>query len=98
MKVRYRALALADLENIFRFIDERSPTGAVNVLKAIRKAIDDIAEHPLASPRTSDPGIRVKILGRYRYKIFYSPGENAIEIIHIRHAARRPWIERAQDE
>lgn len=98
MKVRYRALALVDLESIFRFLNERSPAGAGNVLRAIREAIDDIAEHPLASPRTSDPEIRVKILGRYRYKIFYSPGEDAIEIIHIRHAARRPWIDRGQEE
>lgn len=38
MKVRYRALALTDLENIFRFLHERSPTGARNVLRAIREA------------------------------------------------------------
>ena len=35
MKVRYRALALADLDSIFRFLNERSPTGAGNVLRAI---------------------------------------------------------------
>jgi plasmid stabilization system protein ParE len=38
------------------------------------------------------PGIRVRIIGRYRYKIFYAlAGDGAVEIIHIRHAARRPW-------
>jgi plasmid stabilization system protein ParE len=41
---------------------------------------------------TSVPGIRVRIIGRYRYKIFYSLAEGGtIEIIHIRHTARRPW-------
>ena len=70
MRIRYRARALADLEDIFRFLNERSPTGARNVLRAIHQSIGDIAAHPLASPRTSDPDIRVKILGRYRYKIF----------------------------
>jgi plasmid stabilization system protein ParE len=92
MKIRYRARALADLENIFRFLDPRSPTGARNVLSAIRRTIDEISEHPFASPRTNDPSVRVKLLGRYRYKIFYSVVANEfIEIIHIRHAARRPW-------
>lgn len=92
MKVRYRQLALADLESIFQFLNERSSIGAHNVLAAIHDAISEIALNPLASPRTSDLEIRVKILGRYRYKIFYSVEADAIEIIHIRHAARRPWI------
>jgi plasmid stabilization system protein ParE len=30
MKVRYRARALADLEEIFQYIDKRSPSGAHN--------------------------------------------------------------------
>ena len=93
MKVRYRELALADLEAIFQFLNDRSPTGAHNVLRAIHEAVGEIAEHPLSAPPTSDADIRVKILGRYRYKIFYSVSEGAIEIIHIRHAARKPWIE-----
>lgn len=93
MKVRHRARALSDLEDIFRYLDARSPTGARNVLAAIYAAVGDVASDPLAAPRTSDPGIRVKILGRYRYKIFYSVvGTEFVEIIHIRHAARRPWI------
>jgi toxin ParE1/3/4 len=93
MKVRYRELALADIEGIFKLLNERSPTGAHNVLRAIHEAIGEVAAHPLAAQRTSDADIRVKILGRYRYKIFYSVSDDAIEIIHIRHAARRPWIE-----
>lgn len=92
MRVRYRALALADLESIFQYLNERSPTGAQHVLQALHNAINDISEHPFAAPQTSDPTLRVKILGRYRYKIFYSVADHTIEIIHIRHAARRPWI------
>jgi toxin ParE1/3/4 len=94
MKVRYRERALADLEGIFQFLNDRSPAGARNVLRAIHEAIGEIAEHPLAAPRTSEADIRVKILGRYRYKIFYSVTDETVEIIHIRHAARRPWMER----
>ena len=93
MKIRYRARALADLDGIFQYLNERSPGGARNVMSAIRDAIDDIAEYPLAAPRTSDPDVRVKILGRYRYKIFYSvAAAEFVEIIHVRHAARRPWM------
>lgn len=92
MRVRYRAQAKADLEEIYRYLDRRSPTGARNVLRAIHAAVGIVAEHPYASQRTSDPDIHVKTVGRYRYKIFYAVVDgDYVEIIHIRHAARRPW-------
>jgi toxin ParE1/3/4 len=64
MNIRYRARALADLEDIFLYLNERSPNGARNVLHAIRAAILEVAEHPRAAPSTSELEIRVKILGR----------------------------------
>lgn len=92
MKVRYRERALADLESISQYLSERSPTGARNVLAALAEAIDGIAQAPMAATRSSDADIRVKILRRYRYKIFYGVTADEIEIIHIRHGARRPWL------
>lgn len=93
MKIRYRPRALADIDAIFEFINARSPVGARNVLHALADAIDEIGAHPLASPVSSDVDIRVKILTRYRYKIFYSiVGDDFVEIVHVRHAARRPWV------
>jgi len=92
MKVRYRELALADIEQIFRYLDERSPPGARKVIDAIHAAIANIADQPLSARKTSDPSIRVKIVGRYQYKIFYSIGIDEVEIIHVRHGARRPWF------
>jgi plasmid stabilization system protein ParE len=62
-------------------------------LRAIYAGIHLIAEQPLGSPRTDDADIRVKIVRRYRYKIFYTlPDANTVEILHIRHTARRPWL------
>jgi plasmid stabilization system protein ParE len=43
MRVRYRARALGDLDDIYRYLEPRSPTGARNVLRAIHGAIDEIA-------------------------------------------------------
>jgi toxin ParE1/3/4 len=68
VKVHYRKRALADPEQIFRYIDKRSPPGARNVIDAIDAAIDVIAEHPLIAESTSLVGIHVKIVRRYRYK------------------------------
>jgi plasmid stabilization system protein ParE len=68
------------------------------VVDAIFAAIRDVAQNPLAARRTSDPSVRVKVVSRYGYKIFYSVEADAIEILHVRHGARRPWLaERRQD-
>lgn len=71
MRVRYRELALSDIDHIFHYLDEHSPAGARKVIDAIRAAINDVAENPLGSRRTSDPTVRVKVVKRYGYKIFY---------------------------
>jgi toxin ParE1/3/4 len=93
MKVRYRARAQSDIDAIYLYLEPLSLTGARNVLKAIYSAIALIAEHPYSTERTSDPDIHVKVLGRYRYKIFFEVVDaNTVEIIHVRHAARRPWL------
>ena len=92
MRIRYRARALADLEEIYRYLEPRSPTGAHNVLRALHEAIEQIARDPFSTAQTSDPALRVKVIGRYRYKIFYSVIDaETIEIVHVRHTARRPW-------
>ncbi len=92
MRLQYRAQALADIDVIQRYLEERSPGGARNVLRAIYASIQLIAEHPQSYQRTDDPGIRVHVVQRYRYKIFYSVAGDVVEIIHVRHTSRRPWM------
>jgi toxin ParE1/3/4 len=72
MKVTYRAQALGDIDEIQRYLIERNRNAAGNVIRAIYAGIQLIAERPYANPRSDDPGIRVKILQRYNYKIFYT--------------------------
>jgi toxin ParE1/3/4 len=92
MTVRYRKQALGDIRDIRRYLHERSPSGAINVFRAFNAAIDLIEKHPLAAPPTSRPAIRVKVVTRYPYKIFYSVVDDGIVILHIRHTSRAPWL------
>jgi plasmid stabilization system protein ParE len=93
MRVTYRARALADIDDIFQYLEKRSPTGAHNVVRAIYDSIRLISEQPYGSERTNDPNIHVKVVRRYRYKIFYSVIDaGTIRIIHIRHTSRLPWV------
>jgi len=94
MKVRYSPLAADDLQDINRFIAERSPAGARRVMIAIFAAIEFVKRHPDGAQPTSFPGIRAKLVPRYRFKMFYRVmvEEDVIEILHIRHTSRRPWL------
>jgi plasmid stabilization system protein ParE len=66
MRLQYRAQALADIDAIHRYLEERSPPGARSVLRAIYASIQLLAEHPLSYQRTDDPDIRVHAVQRYR--------------------------------
>ncbi len=92
MKLLYRARALADIEAIEDYLNERSPSGAQAVSRAIYASVQLIADRPQSYTATDDPHIRVHIVRRYRYKIFYAIDGDTVEIIHIRHGARRVWI------
>jgi len=70
MKIRYSPQARDDLRDIFFYLDERSPVGAENVMRAIYAGIQFLAKNPMASQETSLAEIRVKILRRYNFKIF----------------------------
>jgi hypothetical protein len=59
MRIQYRARSLADIDEIFSYIDQRSPSGALNVLHAIFDGIQRIADNPYAWQATDDPEIRV---------------------------------------
>jgi len=97
MIIRYRERAVADIDEIYRYLRERSPVGAENVLRQIRVSVEFIAEQPLSSPKTDVPNVRVKIVRRYRYKIFYEIVEDVVEIVHVRHTSRRPWDAKSTD-
>jgi toxin ParE1/3/4 len=90
MKVRYTPAAFADRERILDYLRARSVGGARNVAASIREAIAQLKEHPESGYRTDDPGVRVKFVIRYPYKIFYRVRDE-IEILHIRHTSRRAW-------
>jgi len=63
---------------------------------AIRAVVDRISREPLSTPRVEQrPEIRVALLIRYPFKVFYRVLDDRVRIVHIRHAARRPW--RGQD-
>ena len=91
MKVRYTPRARDDLASILAYIEQRSPQGAHNVALAIRKTIDLIGQFPQSGRLAGEQDVRVLPIGRYPYLIYWSVEGDDAWIVHIRHAARRPW-------
>jgi toxin ParE1/3/4 len=91
MIVRYALRAEADLIDIATYIAERSPSGARRVGESLRRTIGLIAEHPEAGRRVGD-GLFMRSVADYPYKMFYRRLADAVVIVHVRHASRRPWI------
>lgn len=95
MKVVYTEEALKDLDAIADWLIVHYPAVAPAVERRIRSIIAHIARWPESSRRSKGrPGVHVVSLGRYPYKIFYRVADDTVQILHIHHAARRPWDER----
>jgi plasmid stabilization system protein ParE len=94
MKIEYAPRAAADLINIGT--QSRRAFGevvAAMLEKHIRATVARIATMPESAQRLPQrPRVRVVPLGRYPFKIFYTVVGDAITILHIRHASRRPWV------
>ncbi len=90
-KIRYTPRALGDLDGIFECIAPENPRAALAVKARIKDRIESLAQFPASGPETAERGLRMLPVGRYPYLIFYEIDEaaKAVDILYIRHAARK---------
>ena len=93
MKVIYTGEALDSLDGILAFIATNYPTKSAAFEKRLRTVVMRISTWPESAEEVAErPGVRVVPLIRYPYKVFYRVKSDAVEIVHIHHAARQaPW-------
>jgi toxin ParE1/3/4 len=93
MRVVYTEDALRDLDAILTFIGQHYPTITAAFESRLRTTIARIRAWPESAPRNASRfDVRVVVLVPYPYKLFYRVTQDAIEILHLYHAARRePW-------
>jgi plasmid stabilization system protein ParE len=90
LTIRFDAKAVSDLGGIRDYLIERSPQGAERVRIHILAAINRLADYPFLGRATDTENVRVLVLTRYPYLVFYAVAEPNVVILHIRHAARTP--------
>ena len=95
MKVVYSPRAVRDLQQIGAYYRAvASPDVAAAIAERIESVIGRLARQPQSAPRVvGRAGVRAVVVLRYPYRIFYRLRADEIEVLHIRHTARRPWNE-----
>ncbi len=91
MTVRFNARALRQLRNIHAYIAEDNPRAASEVIARIEELCFGLADFPDMGYATDHSNVRVLIVGRYPYKIYYRTVRKTsgtdIQILAIRHSA-----------
>jgi toxin ParE1/3/4 len=91
MRVRYTLRAQSDLDAIYTYLDQRSPTAAQAVKNLIERRIYWLEDFPVIAPVTDEPGIYELTIVRYPYKVYYEIAGDEVWIVHIRDSRRQPW-------
>lgn len=91
MRVRYTERAIEDVATILDYLHGQSPAGSNSVERALLRTVRLIQSFPGCGEQTDVPGVREVSVPRYPYKIYYALGPDAVWIIHVRDARRRPW-------
>jgi toxin ParE1/3/4 len=78
--VRYRDQARLDIDNIHRYIEERNPRAAMNVVSRIRSAADRLGMWPLIGHAGQAPGTYEWVVVGLPYIIVYEIVEAAGEV------------------
>ena len=93
MKLEYSKRAVADIDSITEYFIGIGESGVGrDVEAAIRHAAERIARIPhFGSPVRGISNVRMTIVRRYRYKIFYRVAGTVVRVLHIRHTSRSPW-------
>jgi plasmid stabilization system protein ParE len=99
MKVEFTNRSVRDLREISDYSRKHFGDRVTAALDArIRGVIENIVRAPESAPRVEGTiDMRIVPLVRYPFSIFYRIIGDTVRILHIRHAARRPW-DHSEDE
>jgi plasmid stabilization system protein ParE len=89
LSLTLRPRAEADLDDAFRWYEERLPRLGEAFLRSVDACFARIQRHPEASPEVH-PRVRRASLRRFPYGFFYVVRNDRIDVLSVYHARRRP--------
>lgn len=89
MNIRYSVRARAQIELIHNYIARRDASAATVVVAYIRQAASILADWPQLGRTTDEKEVRMLIVPRFPYIVFYIIRPNKIIILRVMHAAQK---------
>lgn len=71
------------------YLVERNPKTAGELISFIEKLTQGLADFPEIGQRSDELKVRVILVGRYPYRLYYQAEADEIVVLHIRHTARK---------
>ncbi len=95
MTVRYTRRAQRDLTKILDDIARENPQGACNMKRALERAVRTIEQFPRSGHLVGRGDARGLTVTPYPYIIYWMiGGTDDVQVVHIRHGARRSWTDK----
>ena len=89
MRVRWLAVARADLLAIGEYIAQHNQTAAYTVQEAIRQQVGRLAEHPQSGRPGRVKGTRELVVSATRYIVAYRVAGEVVTILRVLHGAQK---------
>ena len=91
MKIALSALAVRDLENAYRYLNEQSQSAGDRFLSSFEAELELLQGHPFLGRRRHFKKLGVRswrVRGFESFLIFYFPGDKTLDVIRVLHGAR----------
>ena len=93
MKLRWTKPALNDIAEIHAYIARDNPAAALKVARTLKAQAESLTAHPTMGRSGRVAGTRELVVAPLPYIIAYRLTETTIDILAIRHGARKPLAE-----
>ena len=88
MRLRFTPRARNDISDIYDFIAQHNPRAARAVVRRIRATCRLLAQYPGIGRETALAGVRMQMVYKYPYLVYYALMSDEVSILHIRHGSR----------
>ncbi len=92
-KIVWDKQAILQMEEIYKYLKERSVQSANKVRKKVKETIQELPKHPEIFPLDRfriDENNEHRAFEKYSYRITYRVREKEIRILRVRHTSREP--------
>lgn len=94
MRYLLTATAVADIEELHRYVAKDNPRAATRLLDRLLRSCRQLADHPNLGRRRTELGAEVRSWPVGNYVLYYRQANERIEVLRVLHGARDRPVDR----